>query len=208
MGIGIIIKIIGYLLLALAIRDAYKSFKSDRGLIKLVYFRNCLDYLWAFLLVLGVIISVSLINLVELPYILKFSWISFITSGESRGSNLATTPLSSGYVLIVLIFWVVMTLCLPYLAKIEEIMFRSNVLKRSDRIKKSIIFGLIHMVMGIPLYIALVICVIGYIYSYKYYKSYIKGGDELGLEASTSLHAKYNFILITFGCLATIISLI
>ena len=208
MGIGIIIKIIGYLLLALAIRDAYKSFKSDRGLIKLVYFSNCLDYLWAFLLVLGVIISVSLINLVELPYILKFSWISFITSGESRGSNLATTPLSSGYVLIVLIFWVVMTLCLPYLAKIEEIMFRSNVLKRSDRIKKSIIFGLIHMIMGIPLYIALVICVMGYIYSYKYYKAYIKGGDELGLEASTSLHAKYNFILITFGCLATIISLI
>jgi membrane protease YdiL (CAAX protease family) len=208
MGIGIIIKIIGYLLLALAIRDAYKSFKSDRGLIKLVYFRNCLDYLWAFLLVLGVIISVSLISLVELPYILKFSWISFITSGESRGSNLATTPLSSGYVLIVLIFWVVMTLCLPYLAKIEEIMFRSNVLKRSDRIKKSIIFGLIHMIMGIPLYIALVICVMGYIYSYKYYKAYIKGGDELGLEASTSLHAKYNFILITFGCLATIISLI
>jgi membrane protease YdiL (CAAX protease family) len=208
MGIGIIIKIIGYLLLALAIRDAYKSFKSDRGLIKLVYFRNCLDYLWAFLLVLGVIISVSLINLVELPYILKFSWISFITSGESRGSNLATTPLSSGYVLIVLIFWVVMTLCLPYLAKIEEIMFRSNVLKRSDRIKKSIIFGLIHMIMGIPLYIALVICVMGYIYSYKYYKAYIKGGDELGLAASTSLHAKYNFILITFGCLVTIITLI
>ena len=202
----LIIKIIGYLLLAIGIRDAYKAFKSDRGLIKLVYFKNYIDYLWAFLLVLGVGTFVALVNLVELPYILKFSWINFISGDESR--NLATTPLTSGYIPIVLIFWVVMTFCLPYLAKIEEVIFRSNVITQKERIKKSVIFGLIHMVMGISLYIALIISIMGYIYSCKYYKSYKKGGDKLGLEASTSLHTKYNFILITIGCLFAILTLI
>jgi len=196
----IIIKVISYIFVGLAIRDSWKMFIKDRGLIKRVYCNDLLDWLWALLLVIGVIVIISLLSFIDLPQFLKFSWLSLISS-EYKGQNLVTSPLLSGSIPIVCIFWVVFTFCLPYLAKIEEIGFRSNSTSHKSRIIKSIVFGLLHMIMGIPLYVAIILIFVGYLYSCKYMIGFRRGGNEVGLAASTSLHAKYNFIIITFGCL-------
>ena len=202
MGIvSIVIKVIGYLLAIMAIRDALKMFRKDKSLLKLYVSRNW-DWLWSFLLVISVFISVGTIISLDPPLWLKFSWISFISDGQSQ--NLVTSPMTSGYVPLVIIFWVLMVFSLPYLAKMEEIMFREGVIDLGDRIKKSIIFGMIHMVMGIPLFVAMLLCITGFIFSIRYCKVYGVLGGEEALLASTSLHMKYNFILITIGCLSVI----
>jgi len=90
----------------------------------------------------------------------------------------------------------------------EEVIFRGGAIDIGSRIKKSIIFGMVHMVMGIPLFVAMLLCITGFIFSIKYCKAYKVLGSDEAILASTSLHMKYNFILITFGCLATIITLI
>jgi len=199
--IGIVIKVIGYLLAIMAIRDAFKMFRKDKSLLKLYVSRNW-DWLWSFLLVISVFISVGFIIYLEPPAWLKFSWISFISGGQSQ--NLVTSPMSSGFTPIVLVFWALMVFSLPYLAKMEEIMFREGVIDLGARIKKSIIFGMVHMVMGIPLFVAMLLCITGFIFSIRYCKVYGILGSEEALLASTSLHMKYNFILITIGCLSVI----
>ena len=203
----IIINIVSYLLIGLGIWDSFKMFKKDSGLIRRVYFNDLRDWLWAFLMVLGVFITIVLLSLIHLPQFLKFSWISLISSG-AKSQNLVTSPISSGSIWIISIFWVVFSLCLPYLAKIEEIGFRGGATGIKSRIIKSILFGLVHMVMGIQLYIAIILIFVGYLFSCKYMIGFRKGGNEVGLAASTSLHAKYNFIIITFGCLVGLLVLL
>ena len=203
----IIINIISYLLIGLGIWDSFKMFKKDSGLIKRVYFNDLKDWLWAFLMMLGVFTVVVLLSLINLPQFLRFSWISLISS-EVKSQNLITSPALSGSIPIVCIFWVVFTLCLPYLAKIEEIGFRGGATSLRSRIIKSIVFGLVHMIMGIQLYIAIILIFVGYLFSCKYMIGFRKGGNEVGLAASTSLHAKYNFIIITFGCLVGLLVLL
>lgn len=195
---GIVIKVIGYLLAIMAIRDAFKMFRKDRSLLKL-YFSNYLDYLWSLLLFIGVSLSVVFILYLEPPAWLKFSWISFISDGQSQ--NLVTSPMTSGFTPIVLVFWILMVFSIPYLAKIEEVIFREGVIDIGTRIKKSIIFGMVHMVMGIPLFVAMLLCITGFIFSVRYVRSFKKFGSEVALLHATSLHMKYNFILITIGCL-------
>ena len=203
----IIINIVSYLLIGLGIWDSFKMFKMDSGLIKRVYFNDLRDWLWAFLMMLGVVTVIILLSLIHLPQFLRFSWISLISS-EVKSQNLITSPALSGSIPIVCIFWVVFTLCLPYLAKIEEIGFRGDVTDIKSRIIKSIAFGLVHMIMGIQLYIAIILIFVGYLFSCKYMVGFRRGGNEVGLAASTSLHAKYNFIIITFGCLVALLSLL
>lgn len=203
----IIINIVSYLLIGLGIWDSFKMFRKDSGLIKRVYFNDLRDWLWAFLMMLGVFITIVLLSLIDLPQFLRFSWISLISSG-AKGQNLITSPALSGSIPIVCIFWVVFTLCLPYLAKIEEIGFRDGATGLRSRIIKSILFGLVHMIMGIQLYIAIILIFVGYLFSCKYMVGFRRGGNEVGLAASTSLHAKYNFIIITFGCLVGLLTLL
>ena len=200
-NIIVVIKVIGYLITILAIRDAFKMFRKDKSLLKL-YIKCGWDWVWGFLLVISVLVSIGFIISLNPPFWLKFSWISFISGGQSQ--NLVTSPMTSGYVPLVILFWVLMTFSLPYLAKMEEVMFREGVIDLGSRIKKSIIFGMVHMVMGIPLFVAMLLCITGFIFSIRYCKVYRVLGSEEALLASTSLHMKYNFIIITIGCLSVI----
>jgi len=200
-NIIVVIKVIGYLITIMAIRDALKMFRKDKSLLKL-YIKWVWDWVWALLLVISVLVSVGVIISLNPPSWLKFSWISFISGGHAQ--NLVTSPMTSGYVPLVILFWVLMAFSLPYLAKMEEIMFREGVIDLGARIKKSIIFGMVHMVMGIPLFVAMLLCIAGFIFSIRYCKVYRVLGSEEALLASTSLHMKYNFILITIGCLLVI----
>ena len=107
-----------------------------------------------------------------------------------------------------------MCLTIPYLAKSEEELFRSNLLTIRSRITNSIGFGLIHVVVGVPLYISLVLALVGFVFSIFYIKTYKRfshiNEEKANLEAtlaSTSIHSKYNFIIFTIGAVASILLL-
>jgi hypothetical protein len=121
-------------------------------------------------------------------------------------------PFKSGSVLIITGFWFLLTLALPYLAKGEEETFRSLVFGTKNRIVTSIKFGLVHMVVGVPLFVALILSIVGYIFSIFYVKAFYKAvkvnaetADKVAVNVSTSVHAKYNFLIITLGSLLAIL---
>jgi len=209
-----IFNIIATLVIGSALYSSYKDFRKDSSLLKMAYFTRPLDYLWSFLMMLGVMTTVITLASVGLPKFMTWSWISMLGDGsaDAPSGNILAAPFKSGSVIIICIFWLLLTLALPYLAKGEEKVFRSLVFSTKKRIITSIKFGLIHMVVGVPLFIALILAVVGYIFSIFYVKAFKKAAkvdpytaDEVAINVSTSVHAKYNFLIITIGSLLAIL---
>jgi hypothetical protein len=206
--------IIATLVIGSALYGSYKDFRKDSSLLKMAYLTRPMDYLWSFLMVVGVMTTVITLASIGLPKFMTWSWISMLGSdGSSAPSgNIVAAPFKSGSVLIIGGFWFLLSLALPYLAKGEEQAFRSMVFGTKNRIITSIKFGLVHMIVGVPLFIALILAVAGYIFSIFYVKAFYKAAkvdpytaDDVAVNVSTSVHAKYNFLIITLGSVLAIL---
>ena len=209
-----IFNIIATLVIGSALYNSYKDFRKDSSVLKNAYVKNKIDYLWAFLLVMFVFVTIGTLASIGLPKFMTWSWISMLGDGGSNtpSGNIMAAPFKSGSVLIITGFWFLLTLALPYLAKGEEEGFRSLVFGTKKRIITSIKFGLVHMIVGVPLFVALILAVAGYIFSIFYVKAFNKAAkvdpysaDKVAILASTSVHAKYNFLIITIGSLLAIL---
>lgn len=204
--------IIATLVVASALYNSYKDFRKDSSVLKIAYLKNKIDYLWAFLIVTFVFTTVISLSFVEMPKFLTWSWLSLLDSSKSSGSNIVSAPFNSGSIFIISGFWLLISLALPYLAKAEEEAFRSEIFTTRKRITRNISFGLAHMVMGVPLFVALILSIVGYIFSIFYIRGYKRASqnedaDELGIIASTSVHAKYNFLIMSIGAILSILVL-
>ena len=206
--------IIATLVIGSALYNSYKDFRKDSSVLKMAYVKNKIDYLWAFLLVMFVFVTIGALASIGLPKFMTWSWISMLGSGaDAPSGNIMAAPFKSGSVLVITGFWFLLTLALPYLAKGEEEAFRSLVFGTKKRIITSIKFGLVHMIVGVPLFVALILAVAGYIFSIFYVRAFKKAAkvdpytaDEVAILASTSVHAKYNFLIITLGSVLAILA--
>jgi|LauGreDrversion4_2_1035121.scaffolds.fasta_scaffold231339_1 hypothetical protein len=209
-----IFNIIATLVIGSALYSSYKDFRKDSSLLKMAYFTRPMDYLWSFLMVIGVMTTVVTLASVGLPKFMTWSWISMLSGDgtDTQSGNIMAAPFRSGSVLIIGGFWLLLSLALPYLAKGEEQTFRGLIFGTKKRIITSIKFGLVHMIVGVPLFIALILAVVGYIFSIFYVKAFNKAAkvdpytaNEVAINVSTSVHAKYNFLIITLGSLLAIL---
>ena len=204
--------IIATLVIGSALYSSYKDFRKDSSLLKMAYLTRPMDYLWSFLMVVGVMTTVITLASIGLPKFMTWSWISMLGSDGAPSGNIVAAPFKSGSVLIISCFWFLLSLALPYLAKGEEKTFRSLIFGTKNRIITSIKFGLVHMIVGVPLFIALILAVAGYIFSIFYVKAFYKAAkvdpytaDDVAINVSTSVHAKYNFLIITLGSVLAIL---
>jgi hypothetical protein len=209
---NMLFNIIATLVIGSALYNSYKDFRKDSSVLKNAYVKNKIDYLWAFLLVMFVVVTVGVFASIGLPKFMTWSWVSMLGSADAPSGNIIAAPFKSGSVLVITGFWFLLSLALPYLAKGEEETFRSLVFGTKNRIITSIKFGLVHMIVGVPLFVALILAVVGYIFSIFYVKAFNKAAmsdpysaDRVAVLASTSVHAKYNFLIITLGSLLTIL---
>ena len=207
-----IFNIIATLVIGSALYSSYKDFRKDSSVLKNAYLKNKTHYLWAFLMVIGVMTTVITLASIGLPKFMTWSWISMLGSDGAPSGNIVAAPFKSGSVLIISCFWFLLTLALPYLAKGEEETFRSLIFGTKKRIITSIKFGLVHMIVGVPLFIALILAVVGYIFSIFYVRAFNKAAkadpysaNKVAILASTSVHAKYNFLIITLGSVLAIV---
>ena len=228
------LKVISLSLIIYNIYYCFKAFKKHPSFIKHVYFTNLKDYISAFFLVLMAFTLLILCKLIQLPYFLTFSWLNlfgfegtnllvFPFLADSSSVQTASKEASSLFLgfLFILIFYVVLISISAFVARNEERVFRSYNLSTKERIKYSFLFGFYHMIVGVPVNVALILTLVGWILSVRYYNAFIKKSIEekpnegwinwdahhYALERSTSLHAKYNFIIITASCLTIAISL-
>ena len=113
-----------------------------------------------------------------------------------------TTDRTSGTVwewLIPLVFLLLVTPALPLFAMAEERMFRQGAegWTRWHRVRRTIEFGLIHAVIGIPIGVALALAVGGASFMWAYLREFRRTGDQArAVLESTAAHTTYNAIIL------------
>jgi hypothetical protein len=199
-----IFNLISGFLILLSFYNSYQEFRKDSSLIRKMYMTRITDYFWSLLLVIAIIVGVIFFYNLDLPRFMTWSWFSIFSGDSNDVGNVITQPFNSGSIPLILSFWVILCIALPYLAKIEEEIFRSNILTLKKRVLYSLYFGFAHMVMGVSITVSLVLSVVGFIYSIFYIREYNRiiksdpdNANTVATLASSSIHTKYNFILVT-----------
>lgn len=212
--------IIKYALILIAVISIVRPLFSERRNYKFIWQVWKRFRIKMFFESLGVILLVilALIMLLEVPG-LKYGWANLFFDG---GGSIFTTPVieqsHSSYTsvrILSLIFFIVLFLALPFLAKIEEDLFRRGYNSWGSVIKQSIKFGLIHCLVGIPLAAGIAIIISGFFYGYKYKKAlnrnlesfcYGKAENE-AVMTSITYHTMYNMIVVIPLILSSLLNL-
>jgi len=165
-------------------------------------------FLQAFVLV--VIVLVVCVFLSKTVPFLHYGWLHLILE---NGGNIITAPFlaasQSEYIglrMITPIFLFCLLLAVPFLAEGEERIFRKGYHTWKNMIQRSVYFGLIHLVVGVPLSVAITLIIPGLFFAHKYQRAYKKllptmEKKEAVQEAvlvSTTYHTMMNSILITY----------
>lgn len=141
--------------------------------------------------VLGLVIVVAMLLCYNVPFMDKnpILWVasSLFGWGDGKGSgNIMFSGLHWKY--YAMLFLPVLLFALPSLAKVEEKDFRRGTRGWADGVKRSIMFGLVHIVALVPLGAALALSIGGLWFTYQYFKG--------GVERSTVYHSVYNSIIV------------
>lgn len=137
-----------------------ERFATSKGIYKQLKVKHCGV---AIMLIAIVVIIAFLLYSTGISW-LQFGWLySLVVNTESTGSS-ESDYFTSGLVsLIVSIGFLFLLLIIPSLAQEEENLFRGSYVKGGvkEAVISSVIFGLLHMIMGIPLHAALALCFAG-----------------------------------------------
>lgn len=146
-----------------------------------------------FLEVLGVLSFVigAVLLMWQVPF-LRWGWWSLL--GGSTGGNILVAPILEGsessYLfvrILVLCFFLFLLITLPFLAKAEEEIFRQGQYDWRSITKQSIKFGLMHLLVGVPLSAAFALIGAGFFFGYKYRKSFAKQSRLLSKEEAEKI---------------------
>jgi hypothetical protein len=126
---------------------------------------------------------------------LSFGW--WTALGGTGNVVVGSTTRTSGTLLVWLVPAVFVVLLFPALALLaerEETAFRAGAERWSfgRRVATGLKFGLIHLVMGIPIAVALALSIGGWYFTWAYLRGYRGGGVEAGVMESTRSHLAYN----------------
>ena len=164
---------------------------------KIYISQGILQYIIAPILI---IIAVNIYLLLEkvLPEYFQYGWLALFSQTTKSGnvnmmviSIFEDNPLA--FIIIPLLFLLILYI-LPYLAKMEEIIFRKKARKSYQVILYNILFGFTHLLIGINLIAAITIIFLGIIFS-VYYLSQIRVGEDKALNKVIALHTTYNAYL-------------
>ena len=162
----------------------------------------------------------TMITLWDLP-ILKYGWANLFFS---TGGNVLVRPIIEGSEttsmvvrVLVPLFFIVFTICLPFLAHAEERLFRKGYTEWKSILRQSIKFGLIHCTVGIPLGAGLALAIPGFFFGYKYKRAFEKNLENYELESwddvvdeavmvSTTYHTMYNTIIFSYLIYLTVMA--
>lgn len=164
-------------------------------------FRTLKKYRWVGAIFGSIaLIAVTLFIGLSLFYAVPFtrwSWLMLLqTPGDPnpQPTNLMTAGFRIPW--FMMIFIPLFALNIPRLAKREEEVFRHRIRSPKEAIIKSIKFGYVHCLVGVPLAIGTALIIPGLVFSYIY----SKGGTRL----STAWHAVYNYLILTLAVVALV----
>jgi hypothetical protein len=203
------------------VRELWEN-RSKLSFVINIYFKSGILSYFRALSIVAITITLGIVVYLHVPEFLRWGWGSLIFGNSG---NIALQPLTTAsqagqkvseiqgsgfdYRWIFMIpVWMIFILGFPFWAEVEEKIFRRGVNSWKGITISSIKFGLIHLIMGIPVCWALTLSVPGFLfacrYKYVYHRHLKKFKDETkaqeaGARASTADHAIYNAILITLS---------
>ncbi|MBE9177727.1 tetratricopeptide repeat protein [Oculatella sp. LEGE 06141] len=146
--------------------------------------------------------SVALIHVAvsPSPALLEHTFLGTIATGLNSNTLKILT------VVFVIAFWLLLLLGIPFWAMLEERIFRKGANTWRKIGIRSVQFGMVHLLVGIPLLGGFVLIVPGFLFACRY--KYVRDrhwhktkdsirAEEMGVLASTADHASYNAILVT-----------
>ncbi len=172
------------------------------------------------ILVLASVVGVSFVLLLIPP--LQWSWFSLLHSQSTNIAVASATIYGWG-----LLFLAIFIVAIPILSGMEEEFFRLGTITwlpvrqveitggdaferlkwriiLSGGIVRSLLFGLAHCLMGVPIGVGLALSVGGLWFTHQYFKG---GKGETGVERSTVYHTTYNLIIATLLVVVGILTL-
>jgi hypothetical protein len=176
-----------------------RSLRSDARSYALELFRGLrLRHFLPVPLVVALVL-VTAIGLTQLP-LLDFGWWSAI--GGQGNPAFGVTDRTAGTpfeVIVPAVFLVFLVPALPLLVEREEVLFRLGAEQWSPwkRIGKTLLFGLVHAVVGIPIGFALALSIGGAHFLLGYLRAFRRTGSRReALFESTRLHLAYNTTIV------------
>lgn len=166
-----------------------------------------------FLLALPVLVAVGTVAYALVVYVPGLDWGWWWALGGSGNVLTGATdrdPDNLVLQLVPLVFVLVLFPLLPLLAEREERMFRVGAERWpiAKRIRRAVEFGLVHLIMGIPVGVALALAVGGGYFTWAYLRGFRRGGDrEAGLLEAARAHAAYNTTALSLALLGIALTL-
>jgi hypothetical protein len=145
--------------------------------------------------VLAAVVAVAVGLLALNNPVLDWGWWTVVAAqvgDQNGGGNIITAPFS--YPLLIPPFVILLVLVLPRLAETEELMFRRGTRSWRDGAGRSLLFGLIHMLVGVPLAVALALSIGGLWFTRQYFLG--------GTHRSTLYHLMYNCLALALVLVA------
>lgn len=134
-------------------------------------------------LLLIILAIASAYTLVNIPF-LKYGWFNlfFGDTGSLLGLPVTEGMSSSNLLLrlVMFFYFLLFILAIPFLARIEENIFRRGCITFKEISWQSVKFGLMHLVLGIPLAAAIALIGVGFFYAYKYKKAFNQTLKRMG----------------------------
>ena len=118
--------------------------------------------------------------------ILNFSWLLLLTTpadGPNPSTNLVAAPAQFPW--FGLVFACLLSINIPRLARREEEVFRRGTQSWQDALPRSFKFGLIHMIVGVPLCAAIALMGAGLFFTWRYFAG--------GIREASFYHTLHNF---------------
>ena len=160
------------------------------------------------------VVSILLIHLV--PF-LGYGLLSVFYEGAG---NASITPILEGsrssHVLVRILptfFFFAFLFVVPFLSRSEEQAFRKGYEDWPSIIKQSVKFGLVHLIVGIPLAVGFALTISGLFFGYVYKTTYDRTTESMrhiraqeeAVMASTVAHSMYNTIVVSLLLVGTIV---
>lgn len=184
-------------ILALEVKDSFKDRSRLRKILAGVRFRHVG---WA-LLSIAVAISLGAALSYLLPKPLQWGWIQLLGgTGPATTGAAAGTHVDRGHLHVLrYVMFFMLAFAMPSLVFYEEKLFRHRAPLRSagKNTAITILFGLSHMIVGVPFHYALAIAGAGGVFLHVYQRQHAQTGSlDDALMESSRVHLTYNYILI------------
>jgi hypothetical protein len=138
---------------------------------------------------------------------LDFGWWTAIGGEGNPAVGVGRESATPGVLetIIPVVFVTLLIIGLPLLVEGEEWVFRRGAQYRSRaaNARRSVLFGLVHALVGIPIGVAMALSVGGFYFTWAYLRAWrATGSEEAALAESTRSHLAYNLVIAAIVILA------